>query len=346
MDKIRKVIQFVEVDENNLSNNEGKVYVFFEDDSIAPVELSTEDAYKAYHSMATEDGLVIGKEDMDKLKAVVATAAANGNLDLCNSLDPIELEAANAEFEAAKKKAEELGKGKGGTGGGIIPPVDPTDEEDYSNELEDEVEAKKNTGAKVAAAVLAGAALGGALYGGIEYLINHTQNNQDLDLDQDKTVDFDNGTFDELMDSMSDDDQRKVTSEKAMALVDAFHDATHKDGNFRVVEDGETYLDLSFEEALVLTTFANYSEPAELYEVLGSYDMTAEQAQDVFESARTKLITYYMNAIEPSGLADIFENEQDKQFFINMESSVINFNAMHSTETSDQVIRNVYYNYI
>lgn len=346
MDKIRKVIQFVEVDENNLSNNEGKVYVFFEDESIAPVELSTEDAYKAYHSMATEDGLVIGKEDMDKLKSVVATAAANGNLDLCNSLDPIELEAANAEFEAAKKKAEELGKGKGGTGGVVIPPVDPTDEEDYSNELEDEVEAKKHTGAKIAAAVLAGAALGGALYGGIEYLINHTQNNQDLDLDQDKTVDFDNGTFDELMDSMSDDDQRKVTSEKAMALVDAFHEATHKDGNFRVVEDGETYLDLSFEEALVLTTFANYSEPAELYEVLGSYDMTAEQAQDTLESARTKLITYYMNAVEPSGLADIFENEQDKQFFINMESSVVNFNAMHTTETSDQVIRNVYYNYI
>ena len=350
MDKIKKIIQFVEVDENNLSNNEGKVYVFFEDESIDPVEISDSEAYKAYDSIAKEHG--VAEEDIANLKVIVAESAANGTLALCNSLDPVELENANKEFEDAKKKAEELRKQKEEAGELIVPPVVPPlvpTEADYTSDLEEEVSAKKHTGAKVVAGILAGAAAFGAGYGLAELLNrNPAQNNQDLDDDQDLNIDynFDTATFDQLMDSMSDDDARKVVAEQAMELVNTFHEATHKDGNFRLVEDGETYLDLSFEEALVLTTFANYSEPDQLYEILGSYEMTAEQAQDLLESARTKLITYYMNAIEPSGLANIFANEQDKQFFNSLETSVCKFNAEHTKQASDQVIRDVYYNYI
>lgn len=347
MNKIKKVIQFVEVDENNFSNNEGNIYVFFEDESIAPEEISADDAYLVYLEMAKEKGIDINEENLEQLEDVLIQAEEDGKLTLCNSLDPVELDAANAEFKAAKERAEELSKGKG-PGGVVIPPVVPGTDVDYTSELTDEVTTNKHTGLKVGAGILGATALGAALYGGIEYAINHSQNTQDMDnnLNQDKTIDFDNGTFDELMGSMDENDQRKIVAEKAMNLVNSFHNATHKDNNFRLAEDAETYLDLSFEEALVLTTFANYSNPSELYDVLGTFNMTAEAAKNTLESARTKLITYYMNAKENSGLAEIFANENDKQFFIDMENSVINFNAMHSTDTSDQVIRNVYYNYI
>ena len=347
MNKIKKVIQFVEVDENNFSNNEGNIYVFFEDESIAPEEISADDAYLVYLEMAKEKGIDINEENLEQLQDVLIQAEEDGKLTLCNSLDPVELDAANAEFKAAKERAEELSKGKG-PGGVVIPPVVPGTDVDYTSELTDEVTTNKHTGLKVGAGILGATALGAALYGGIEYAINHSQNTQDVDnnLNQDKTIDFDNGTFDELMSSMDENDQRKIVAEKAMNLVNSFHNATHKDNNFRLAEDAETYLDLSFEEALVLTTFANYSNPSELYDALGTFNMTAETAKNTLESARTKLITYYMNAKENSGLAEIFANENDKQFFIDMENSVVNFNAMHSTDTSDQVIRNVYYNYI
>ena len=160
-------------------------------------------------------------------------------------------------------------------------------------------------------------------------------------------IDFDTATFDEIMNSMDEDDVRRQVAERAMQVVTDFHNATHKEGNFRLAEDGEAYLDLSFEEALVLTTFANYGGDTEaLYDILGSFEFDADEAQQTLESARTKIITYYMNATERSGLAGIFANPQDQMLFEQMEDSVLNFRSAHTTEASDQVLRNVYYNYI
>ena len=160
------------------------------------------------------------------------------------------------------------------------------------------------------------------------------------------TATEDTSEFATLMSSMSENDLRRVASEDAMNLVETFHTQTHKEGNFRLEEDGETYLDLSFEEALVLSTYANYSEPADIYEIFGEYDITSEEAMDLLESARSKMITYYMNSVEPSGLAQIFHDEQARTYFEQFENDVLRFNAEHTTEASDQVIRDVYYNYI
>ena len=360
MDRIRKIVQIGAYDatNNEWNNNDGQVYVYFEDEAIAPVVLEQDDIYKAYESYGTQMGMPI--ETDEDLISVVEAAREAGVTDFCNREDELELAAFNQELEEARRRANELAEERGvgeGTVGVPIPvpvggetdgtdtPEDELDEEeDYSEELEEAVVAKNNTGKRVIAGILAGAAAIGAGFTIHQMLQN--EKNQDVDNNLDQDIDFNTATFDELMASMDDDDVRKVASQQAMDLVTTFHEATHKDGNFRLEEDGVSYLDLSFEEALVLTAFANYSEPEQLYEIFGTYDITSTEAQDILESARTKLITYYMNAVEPSGLAEMFTSEEDKLFFQNFESTVINFNAMHTTETSDQVIRDVYYNYI
>ena len=159
-------------------------------------------------------------------------------------------------------------------------------------------------------------------------------------------VDYDTATFAELMSSMDENDERRIVSEEAMQLVQTFHEQTHKEGNFRMEEDGTAYLDLSYEEALTLVTFANYSNPADLYEILGDYDITPTEAEQYLESAREKVITYYMNSVEPSGLAEIFHSDADRAFFTQFENDVLTFNKEHTTQASDQVIRDVYYNYV
>ena len=359
MDRIRKIVQVgaVNATANEWDNSNGQAYVYFEDESIAPQVLEENDIYKAYRSYGEQMGMPVDTEE--DIIRVVEAARENGVTDFCNREDEIELAAFNQELEEARNRAEELAQERGigegtvgtvpipvptGTTEGEVTPEEEAEIDDEREELEEAVVAKNNTGKRVIAGILAGAAALGA--GVTVYNMLQNEKNQDVDNGLNNDIDFNTATFDELMASMDDDDFRKIASQQAMDLVTTFHDATHKDGNFRLEEDGVSYLDLSFEEALVLTAFSNYSEPEQLYEIFGTYDITSTEAQDILESARTKLITYYMNAIEPSGLAEMFANEEDKLFFQNFESTVINFNAMHSTETSDQVIRDVYYNYI
>ena len=358
MDRIRKIVQLGAVDATSRewNNNNGQAYVYFEDEAIAPVVLDQNDIYQAYESYGQQMGMPV-ETDEDIIR-VVEAARENGVTDFCNREDELELAAFNQELEEARRRADEIAQERGVGDGTVVPipvptgategeatPEEENDEEvDYSEELEEAVAAKNNTGKRVITGILAAALGFGAGFTVSQMLQN--EKNQDVDNDLNHDIDFNTATFDELMASMEDDDVRKIASQQAMDLVTTFHDATHKDGNFRLEADGESYLDLSFEEALVLTAFSNYSEPEQLYEIFGTYDITSTEAQDILESARTKLITYYMNAIEPSGLAEMFASEEDRLFFQNFESTVVNFNAMHSTETSDQVIRDVYYNYI
>ncbi len=372
MDRIKRIIQIGTV-ENDQWTTDGDVLVFFEDESKTPVRVPSEDGYQVYEEYARQNNLT---GDLDEIIVSMDDEA----LGIADKNNQEELDAAMAEFENARRRAEELQRQRGGEGVGAIPiptpiPTGPVtgngsgdnngdgndgnnasdtdeeeEEEDYGENLETPIVARRNLGKKVVGGILAAAAALGAGYTISQMVTNQTEKTQDVDDDQDKdqdmTIDFDTATFSELMDSMEDDDARKIVAQDAMELVQTFHNETHKDGNFRLVEDQETYLDLSYEEAVVLSTFANYNTPEDLYQILGTYDITSETAQDLLESARAKLTTYYMNAVEPSGLAELFHSEEDRAFFQNFESEVIAFNVEHSTAASDQVIRDVYYNYI
>ena len=331
MDKIKRILRVGTVVDDTFTEENSQFYVLFEDEAIAPLEVSEAERYDVLCEFAKQQGIDV-VADPGKLDEFYEKAYNDDLIEQFDNADAEEMAAFNEELEAAKKKAEELG----GKGKDPVPPavivenrVDP---------------AKKGWGKRIVAAGLAAAALGGATYLLVDNLVNK---NQDADQDKDKDIDFDTATFDEIMNSMDEDDVRRQVAERAMQVVTDFHNATHKEGNFRLAEDGEAYLDLSFEEALVLTTFANYGGDTEaLYDILGSFEFDADEAQQTLESARTKIITYYMNATERSGLAGIFANPQDQMLFEQMEDSVLNFRSAHTTEASDQVLRNVYYNYI
>ena len=148
--------------------------------------------------------------------------------------------------------------------------------------------------------------------------------------------------FVQTVSKLEEKDLRRIASEDAMNLVKTFNNATHSE-SFRLKEDGNVYLDLSYDEALVLTTVANYSSPDDLYKIYGDYGITSEQASNLLESARGKLLVYYMNATEPSGIKEIFHSKDDSKFFGKFEEDILTFNKEHTTDASDQVIRDTYY---
>jgi len=249
MDRIRKIIQIGSYDEssNEWSNNEGQAYVFFEDESKVPVILEGNDLYQAYESLAREQGIDVDN-DIDALGRVIDESIASGKIDLCNRQNVEELNAANEEFELTRARAIELG-------GQEIPPNIPEidePEENYSEELEESVVGKRRLGKTVIASVLTAGAVIGAGFGLAAAIDNKgkTENTKDIDedadLDNEQETDLTIGEFDKLISTMSYEDTRKVASENAMDLVENFHEATHKEGNFRLEEDGETYFCADF----------------------------------------------------------------------------------------------------
>lgn len=354
MDKIRKVLVVGSSVDDEWTLDEGKIYILFEDESKLPQEVNPSELNNVLRELATQQGVEVSADE-DAIGNFYEEAYDQDWLGQYDSSDPEELESVNEEIKAAKEKAVELGAEGQEVEKDPVPvtpvvpvPVtgDPEDTKDNKVVLENEIEGPKNGWAKkaVAGGLAVAAAVGvGAM------LAQNVQNDQKIDQDQDKDkdIDFNTASYEDIINSMDENDVRRQVAEQAMGLVNNFHDATHKEGNFRLEEDGSAYLDLSFEEALVLTTFANYSsDTTALYDILGSFEFTADEAQQTLESARTKIITYYMNATERSGLADMFQNPQDRLLFEQMEDSVLAFRTAHTTETSDQVLRNVYYNYI
>ena len=129
-------------------------------------------------------------------------------------------------------------------------------------------------------------------------------------------------------------------------LITKFHEQTHKANNFRLENDNEHYLDLTLDEAMSLNLMLNDYTQDEINQIFGSHQFNSEKIQNSVKSAYTKLATYYMNAKEKSGVADIIKDENKKAFFNKMEDSVLKFNQNPTVENATDVHRAAYYSYI
>ena len=129
-------------------------------------------------------------------------------------------------------------------------------------------------------------------------------------------------------------------------LITKFHEQTHKANNFRLENDNEHYLDLTLDEAISLNLMLNDYTQDEINQIFGSHQFNSEKIQNSVKSAYTKLATYYMNAREKSGVADIIKDENKKAFFNKMEDSVLKFNQNPTVENATDVHRAAYYSYI
>ena len=113
MDRIKRIIQIGTV-ENDQWTTDGDVLVFFEDESKTPVRVPSEDGYQVYEEYARQNNLT---GDLDEIIVSMDDEA----LGIADKNNQEELDAAMAEFENARRRAEELQRQRGGEGVGAIP---------------------------------------------------------------------------------------------------------------------------------------------------------------------------------------------------------------------------------
>ena len=71
-------------------------------------------------------------------------------------------------------------------------------------------------------------------------------------------------------------------------LITKFHEQTHKENNFRLEEDDEDYLDLTFEEAISLNIMLNDYSEEEITEIFGYKFMSLEKIKTSIKSSYNK----------------------------------------------------------
>lgn len=341
MGNIDKINQIYRVDEKGNRITEC-IDIYF-DDGKSPRRINTE----KLDSKATVRQLqkVLGENDSDyqamtpsQKKDYFTNLVNNGKMNNINVADKASKDAAEEEFIRRSSR-------------GTTPPRRGRDEG------KPPVLTKKKSKAPKVFAILGVSALGiGAVSGlgyGVYKLVKHIQHKQivqqkedDDTLEKNDVEQQTDVSFEKMIQSMDENDKRRIVAEGAMTAVTNFHNSTHKPLNFRLDSDGETYLDLTTEEAIVLKAFANYTEPADLYEIFGTSNLSSSQVQNLIESARSKLSVYYMNATEPSGLASIFDNPNDRAFFERFENDILHFNKTHTQDSSDRLIADVYYSFV
>ena len=117
-----------------------------------------------------------------------------------------------------------------------------------------------------------------------------------------------------------------------------FHEQTHKENNFRIAEDGEHYLDLSIWEVVCLDLLLNDYSKEELSEIWGNILPDEESFTSLTQTALDKIITYYTNAKEKSGVAELIEDKEKKAAFEKQEEKVLAVNKNASEENLNAII--------
>lgn len=117
-----------------------------------------------------------------------------------------------------------------------------------------------------------------------------------------------------------------------------FHEQTHKENNFRIAEDGEHYLDLSIWEVACLDLLLNDYSKEELSEIWGNITVDEKSLTEVTQTALDKIITYYTNAKEKSGVAELIEDKEKKAAFEKQEEKVLAVNKNASEENLNAII--------
>lgn len=243
----------------------------------------------------------------------------------------------------------------------FVSPKEDRDEEDdeYEDdyEYEDEEDAlRRNKWRKTAVAVL-GAGVVGA---GVGYGLRGAKDKADKPVVENKfteqTTEFnlneqsvdwsrEDYDFDTLMSNINSEEKRAFFEEN-MEFINNFHDLSRKANNFRIDEDQDDYLDFSIEEVVALNLMMNNYTQDQINDIMGEAKLDAVTLQGNMNSAYQKLSTYYINALEPSGLDKLIKDENAKEFFQKMENSVLTFNRDRTSANATNVMRAAYYNYL
>lgn len=193
-----------------------------------------------------------------------------------------------------------------------------------------EEEEKKNPWIKVLAGVLAtGAIVGGGL------AIFHSCSQDKSEEDQSQKSIYDKLTA-----------KQKAFFDKTNSFLTKFNNLTTQKDNFYLEIDGNKKLSMSYAEAIALNISINDYTQEEIFEIFGILGLDAENITALRDSAYEKLVAYYMNAKEATGLSSMIVNEDARAFYDSQEQAIIAFNANPNTTTSKEFIQTTYANYL
>jgi len=215
--------------------------------------------------------------------------------------------------------------------------VEEEENKDVENtELEDDeyVESSDNKDRTVAKRVAAGVLAAGVVAGTL-VLLHSCEQNQIIDTTKDQTLN-------DLLNQMSP--EQKAFFESTFKSLETFNANAVKEGNFALEQD-QTKLHMSVDEAVALNIILNNYSSDDLYNIFGTVKFDTTNVMNLARSAYGKLSTYYMNAKEASGLSGMINDEVARAFFERHENTVIEFNNNPSVELSDKVIKGLYYDY-
>jgi len=210
-----------------------------------------------------------------------------------------------------------------------IPPVSEFDDPD---DYVEEEKPKSQVGKRIAAGVLAGGAVIGALT-----LFHSCQKVEDNDkTTQDLTVE-------DLLNQMTEEQQKFFRA--SLNAAKNFNANAENEEVFAKVTDRST-LYLTVDETVALNILLNNYSADELYNVFGTLEFNSANVMELARSAYGKLSTYYMNAKAPSGIADMINDQNAREFFMRHENAIIEFNNEPSLELADKVINGLYSDYV
>lgn len=212
------------------------------------------------------------------------------------------------------------------------------------DEDEDEEEYSNGTAKKVAVGVLAGAAVAGAAVG-IAHLVNaNVAKNSEKKTSTETDAEL-------LINKLKDGTLAKEEYTKVYNFVENFNKLASQDGNFRLAADGSNYLEISAEEALYTSFVLNGYSADQITEILGTKQVSYDTIVKAYQSVCEKIKVYDMNAVIPSGLEALINDQTGKDLYASTEKEVINFNqkvnsGKVSLEDSDELMLTIKNNFV
>ncbi len=228
-------------------------------------------------------------------------------------------------------------------------------EQEYQNNLEEDesLAVEKNIkGKKVARGVLAGVGAAAVLAGVGAGVASCTKQNQN---GKKSNVDFDTASFDELMKAMPTDSEKRIFCQNIYDVTEKLNANCLDKEIFALEADGDAVLQFNYDEVIAAKLVLNDYTVEELSEILDGEGIEAIFGKDanvneqyimnLYQKFATKLGIYSMNAKEASGVSLLIENEGNREWFEQVENSIVSFNKSPSLGASDKVIRNFAYFY-
>ena len=218
------------------------------------------------------------------------------------------------------------------------------DEDEEDDDYDYEEEHSNGTAKKVIGGVVAGAAIAGAAVG-IAHLINsNVAKNSEKKASTETEADL-------LINKLKDGTLAKEEYTKVYTFVENFNKLASQDGNFRLDADGSNYLEITAEEALYTSFVLNGYNADQITEILGTKAVSYDTIVKAYQSVCEKIKVYDMNAVIPSGLETLINDQAGRDLYSATEKEVINFNqkvkdGTVSLEDSDELMLTIKNNFV